>query len=431
LGFSESQMRIFILVDCYLPVLKSSAKLIHDLGLDFERMGHEVWVVTPSDQIVRQVEVSLEDSLHIVRVKTAGIKGVSKVLRAIRETRLSAKIWRAAREIFKSHPGDLIVFYSPTIFFGNLVARLKALWGCPAYLVLRDIFPQWAVDAGLLRKGLIWKHFRRKETQQYRNANWIGIESPANLKYFTENFPHRVHRIEVLRNWASLEKRKLAPSGFRAKLGLKDKVVFLYGGNIGVAQYLDNIVSLANKLSAEKRIHFLLVGEGSEAARLEALIQTNNLSNIQILPTVPEEVYMEMLAEADVGLISLHPRLKTFNTTGKILGYMYCGKPILASVNAGNDLFHLIEDNQAGFCLVNGDEENLCAAAMKLADDSELRTRMGTNSRRLLEQQFSSEAAATQILTHVLARQVRQKEAPVMGAVNRNLFSEQIAPNKH
>jgi O26-antigen biosynthesis N-acetyl-L-fucosamine transferase len=424
-------MRIFILVDCYFPVLKSSAKLIRDLGQEFHCLGHEVWVVTPSDQIQGQVDLKLEDGLHIVRVRTGGIKRASKVLRALRETRLSATIWNAAQEIFRAHRGDLIVFYSPTIFFGGLVSRLKALWNCPAYLILRDIFPQWAVDAGLLRKGLIWKYFRSKETQQYRNASWIGIESPANLKYFQQNYPHKVHRVEVLRNWASLDKRKLVPNGFRARLGLQEKVVFIYGGNIGVAQYLDNLLSLAKNLSTEKHIHFLLVGEGSEAARLQETIRIQRLSNIQMLPMVPEETYMEMLSEADVGLISLHPQLKTFNTTGKILGYMYCSKPLLASVNAGNDLFHLIEDNQAGFCLVNGDEAGLRSAALKLAADLKLRARMGANARKLLEQQFSSKAAAMQILAHLSPQAVQQDEPTVIHSIDRNFLSEQTAPSKY
>lgn len=393
-------MRILIIVDCYLPTPKSGAKLIHDLGVEFRRRGHEVTILTPSDAISKALQVSTEDGLRVARVKNRTIKGTTKVFRAIREARLSATLWSPAKNFLLANPAELIVFYSPTIFFGPLVRRLKSHWGCPAYLVLRDIFPQWAVDAGILRKGLAWRYFRRKEIEQYRVADLIGVESQANLEYFAREFPKESYHLQVLYNWAELDGRDLPSTGYRDRLGLHGKVVFLYGGNLGVAQDLDNIIRLAKRLTPHKQIHFLLVGEGSETSRLKRMIAENELSNIQILSALPQQQYMSMLSEADVGLISLNRRLRTHNVPGKLLGYMNCRKPVLASINPGNDLFGILESDPAGFCLLNGDDEGLCAAALRLANNPELRTSMGNNSRKLLERLFSVEAAARQIMKH-------------------------------
>jgi glycosyltransferase involved in cell wall biosynthesis len=270
---------------------------------------------------------------------------------------------------------------------------------------LRDIFPQWAVDSGILKKGLVWRYFRKREAEQYGVADLIGVESPANLKYFADNFRNGSYRLEVLYNWASTEHRTFPSTGYRQRMGLDGKVVFLYGGNLGVVQDLDNLVRLADRIKAHRHIHILLVGEGSEVSRLEKSIAQMALSNIQILDPVPQENYMSMLAEADVGLISLDRRLKTHNLTGKLLGYLQSGKPVLASVNPGNDLFDILRRHGAGFCILNGDDEGLCSAALSLANNAALRARMSQNSRKLLEELFSVETAVRQIVQHLAPEQ--------------------------
>src|SRR5271157_2887458 len=184
-------MRILILVDCYRPSTKSGALMVQDLGIELCRQGHEVTVVTPSDAVEGNFQVSDEDGLRIVRVKSGRIKGTARAFRAIREVSLSQTIWRRTRPFLAANPADLILFYSPTIFFGKLVRLLKERWKCPSYLILRDIFPQWAVDTGILRKGLVWRYFRRKESEQYAAADFIGVESPANLAYFAREFPKK------------------------------------------------------------------------------------------------------------------------------------------------------------------------------------------------------------------------------------------------
>jgi glycosyltransferase involved in cell wall biosynthesis len=340
------------------------------------------------------------------------------LFRAIREVQLSGTLWHRAKRFLLAKPADLIVFYSPTIFFGSLVRRLKSHWGCPAYLILRDIFPQWAVDAGILRKGLVWRYFRRKEAEQYEVADLICVESPANLGYFSREFPKKAYCLQVLYNWTNPDVGDLPSAGYRERLGLQGKVVFLYGGNIGVVQDLDNLVRLAKRLAVHRHIHFLLVGEGSEVLRLERMITEENLSNIQILSAVPEEQYMAMLSEADVGLISLDGRLRTHNVPGKMLGYMKCGKPVLATISSGNDLFEILAKNQAGFCLLNGDDDGLWAAALRLANDRELRISMGKNSYRMMERLFSVDATVQQIMKHFQQQATQVKETEVIQPAN-------------
>jgi glycosyltransferase involved in cell wall biosynthesis len=398
-------MRVLLLVDCYLPSTKSSATHIHDLAVELAGRGHEVTVAAPDDTLSSRCSVGQVQGITVLRTRSPRIKGAPLVLRAIHEIRLSGVMWRAGRTFFTEHPCDLIAFYSPTIFFGPLVRRLKRLWGCPAYLILRDIFPQWAVDASILReRSLPYRYFRRRELEQYAAADVIGVQSPGNLRYFEERGWTARYRLEVLYNWAPAEHGSLPESRLREQLGLQGKVVFFYGGNIGVAQDMDNVLRLAESLRDERDVHFLLVGDGSEVPRLKELIRTKSLENVTIHPPLDLRAYLAALAEFDVGLITLDRALKTQNFPGKMLGYMSFAIPTLASINPGNDLRQVLEGSDAGLVADNGDDARLREHALRLARDPELRRRIGENGRRLLRERFSTGAAAERLLSHVEPR---------------------------
>ena len=393
-------MRILLISVYYLPSIKSSAKLMHDLAVEFCRSGHEVIVLTADHEIRSEMDISSDHGIKILRIKTGKIDGASKIVRAFNEIMLSPVLWWKARGFFKSNKCGLIIWYSPSIFFGSLVKKLKKLFSCRSYLILRDIFPQWALDTGILRKGPVYWFFCRKEIEQYEAADVIGVQSPGNLSYFVKNGLEKKYCLEVLYNWTRLEESNVPRSNYREQLGLQGKVVFIYGGNIGVAQDMDNIIRLSKRLLDEPRAYFLLVGDGSEVKRLKEIIKTEKLTNITIHEAVDQQQYLAMLSEFDVGLVSLDRKFKTQNFPGKILGYMYYSMPILASINPGNDLKETIEDRRAGFVCINGDDASLRNNAVLLIRDSHLRHQLGLNARALLESTFSVSQAAKQILTH-------------------------------
>jgi glycosyltransferase involved in cell wall biosynthesis len=393
-------MRILLLVVYYLPSTSSAAKLINDLAIEFTKRGHDVTVVTPDHSAETNIQCDYDDKIRVTRVKTGEIRGVPKILRGYREISLSKILWKRAKSFFNENSFDLIIYYSPTIFFGPLVKRLKRLFGCPAYLILRDIFPQWAVDAGIIRKGLLYGLLKHFEKINYDAADIIGIQSPANKLYFSERGLDEKYRTEVLYNWMSLHEHDDSSGHFREKLGLNGKVVFFYGGNIGIAQDIDNIVRVAVRLQDIPEAYFLLVGEGSEVPRLKKEIQKIGLNNFLIQPALEQRDYMRMIADVDIGMISLDRNLKTHNYPGKMLGYMYHAKPILASINPGNDLQAILQVHEAGLVCHNGEDEMFYDQCLQLIRNSDLRVQMGINGRNLLENTFSVSKAASQILSH-------------------------------
>ncbi len=394
-------MKILLLVDDYFPnSIKVAAIMMHELAKELQSQGHEVTVCTPDVNLSQKNSVEEYDGVRVLRFKLGAIKNVSKIKRAINETLLSYMAWRDLKGYFIENQHDLIVSYSPTIFFGGLVKKLKSIWRCKTYLILRDFFPQWAVDNGLIRDGsIIHRYFKYFEAISYKAADIIAVQSPSNKEYFLSNDHYYEYKdkLDVLYNWSDANVDIKKTESYRSKLGLKDKVVFFYGGNIGHAQDMMNIVKLAQSLSEYTQAHFLLVGQGDEVNLILNAIDQYDIKNVSYFGAVSQLEYQEMLMEFDVGLFSLHRDHKTHNFPGKLLGYMKYSKPILGSVNTGNDLQKVISDSGAGFVTVNGEDEAFTGNAIKLLESVKRRELMGANARDLLKETFSVASAAKQI----------------------------------
>ena len=380
--------------------MTSTAKLVKDLADELVRRGIIVTVLVPSLHVSKSCEVSAEDGLEVVRVRTSKTKGAGKLLRGLREIRFSLQIWRRARPILSGRTFNLIIFFSPTIFFGSLVERLKKQFACPAYLVLRDLWTQFMLDVGELRPGLAYRYLLRFEQNQYSAADVIGVQSPGDLHYFADLHIPNSPQTEVLFNWYAARQPEHNGSSYRGRLGLTDRIIFFFGGNFGVAQDPLNVLRLANALKGKPHVHFLLVGWGSHLPEIRETISRWELTNITLLDTVPQDHFIAMMSEVDVGLISLDRRFKTNNVPGRLLAYLAAGLPVLASVNSSNDLFAILNQNGVGYCCRNGDDESLQEYALALASDAGLRAILGQRGRVLIEALFSPRHAAEQILGH-------------------------------
>ena len=394
-------MKILIIVDDYLPdSTKIASKMMHDLAIELNKRGNDVHVITPGTKKIKKYEIEVIDNITVYKFRSGDVKNRSKIERAINESLLTVNAWRALKEVFYFNRYRYIIYYSPTIFLGTLVRKLKKVLKAKSYLILRDIFPQWAVDQGIIKeKSIINSYFKYFEKINYKAADFIGLQSENNLKWFNLKCKNK-YNSELLYNWANDKDRNPQNTFYREKLNLSNKIVFFYGGNIGQAQDMMNLVRLAINLKINSVVHFVFVGSGDEVIKILDSKEKYKLDNISYLSPVSQEEYCKMLAEFDVGLFSLHYAHRTFNFPGKLLGYMAQGLPILGSVNKNNDLKEVIEGNNAGFITINGDDDGLLKNANKLLDYS-LRKKMGLNSRQLLLNKFSVQTAADKILEHL------------------------------
>lgn len=399
-------MKILLLVDDYVPdSTKIAAKMMHELALQFIEEGNQVTVLTPGAPKKQYPKLDAIKNLTIHRFYTGKIKNTSKLKRALNESLLSFRMYLNFYSKLKNNKHDLIVYYSPTIFFGPFVSKLKKKWGCPSYLILRDFFPQWAVDQNMLKEqSIITKYFRFFEHINYKSANYIAVQSPNNLKLLSTNIKV-VKKLKVLYNWTNDFNEesfftKVEPK-YKPLLKIEDKVVFFYGGNIGKAQDMMNLVRLAKNMIPYENAHFVFVGLGDEVEMVKKAILDYNLTNVSYLGSVNQVEYNQMLSEFDIGLFSLHKLHSSHNFPGKLLGYMANNMPILGSVNPNNDLQTIVETGNAGLIAINGEDEILINYALKLLNNRSFRLKTGKNAYQLLKAKFSAENATQQIINHI------------------------------
>jgi glycosyltransferase involved in cell wall biosynthesis len=219
--------------------------------------------------------------------------------------------------------------------------------GCKGYLIVRDIFPEWAVDMGLMGRGLPYRFFDAVARYQYSVADVIGVQSTGNQVYFDRWNRRPGRRLEVLQNWLGKTAQKRCSIRI-SETSLAGRKVFVYAGNMGVAQGMDILLDLAEKLRSRTDVGFLFVGRGSDNARLKAAAQSRQLGNVVFFDEIDPDEIPDLYAQCDAGIVALDPRHKSHNIPGKFLTYMQSGLPVLASINAGNDLAQLIKDGGVG-----------------------------------------------------------------------------------
>lgn len=393
-------MKLLLVIDDYLPnSTRVTAKMMHELALGLKELGHQVYVLTPG--VSTQTEILVKDQLdgiQVWRFRSGPLKDISRAQRLINESLLSFRGWRAIQPELAQLNIEGIVYSSPSIFFGKLIAKLKGHFSCKAYLILRDLFPQWALDEGMISPGSpITRYLQFFERQNYAAADQIGLMSEKNIEVFADLQPS-LKNLSVLRNWVSVPPQLSTAPYWRNQLGLEDKTIFLYGGNIGKAQDMPNLLRLADSLKDIESAHFVFVGQGESFNEVQQFIDQQQLINTTLMPSISQDDFKDLLLEVDIGLFSLAKTHTAHNFPGKILGYIANNLPILGSVNAGNDLMTLINEHQAGFVFENGEDQALHAAARELAVSESQRKALGDNARLLLDSHFSVQSAAGNIL---------------------------------
>jgi glycosyltransferase involved in cell wall biosynthesis len=296
---------------------------------------------------------------------------------------------------------EAIIWYSPTIFLGPIVRWLKRRNNCPSYLILRDIFPQWAADMGLISRGPAFYLLDAIAGYQYRLADVIGVQTPGNLEFFDDfRLRHPNCHVEVLQNWLGKAPDE-ACSIDLAGTALGGRRVFVYAGNMGVAQQMDKLLDLAIALRDRDDAGFLFVGRGSEAQRLRDAATTQGLRNTMFHDEIAPDEIPALYRQCHVGMISLDSRHKTHNIPGKFLTYMQAGLPVLASINAGNDLKTLVEDKRVGRVSVEPEGRDLPELATGMIEQEVRDDSMRGRCVDLSENLFSARAAVEQIVRSI------------------------------
>lgn len=349
-SFVKPNSKILFLALAY-PKIPNSSNLYTDLMEEFRNQGHEVYVVAPALN-KKVVGLFNEEGIHVIRVKTLPLFNVNPIRKGIANILLPYQYKKDIRKYFQFNSLDVIIMPTPPISLVSVAKWLKQKYQSKLYLILRDIFPQNAVDLGLMKKGgWIHEFFRKKEHLLYEVADEIGCMSQGNIDYVIEHNPKvKADRLHLLPNW---QKKIPQFSGdkeaLRNKYGFEDRFVIIFGGNIGLPQKLENILAVAELFQLKDKVLFFIVGQGTEKAKIEKLIEEKNIQNVVIKEALPREDYQNIISVADCGLISLHEDFTIPNIPSKSLSYFNAKIPILAAIDVNTDYgIYIQEQVKAG-----------------------------------------------------------------------------------
>ncbi|MBM2882788.1 glycosyltransferase family 4 protein [Chromobacterium phragmitis] len=392
-------MRIALVTHHFPPMRTSGAVQLRDLSEELVKQGHDVTVLLASQDISGSFSVEWVNGVRVIRLRCLKYLDVGYVKRTFAELSMPFLMWKNFNKTaFANEVWDGVVWYSPTIFLGPIINFIKKRSRCRSYLIIRDIFPEWAVDMGIMRRGLLYMFFKAVADYQYSVANVIGIQSKSNDVYFTKKRVTAATKVEVLNNWLSETERARCSINIE-KTKLSGRKIFVYAGNMGLAQGMGLLFELAQKLKNRSDIGFLFVGRGSDVKSLKQRAIDKCLDNVVFFDEIASDEIPALYEQCAAGLVSLDIRHKTHNIPGKFLSYMQSGLPVLASVNPGNDIIGIIESNEVGFVTSSGSVEDLAILAMELIDSINDGRDYKHKCKKLSNAMFSSTVAANQIIS--------------------------------
>jgi len=396
-------MRIALIADTFPPLRTSGAVQLRDLSREFARQGHSLTVLLPAPDQHEPWRLEMFDGAQVLTLKAPRTKDINYVRRTLAEFAMPFAMLRQLRKSpLANERWDGVIWYAPSIFHGPLASALKQSSACKGYLIIRDIFPEWAVDMGLMGRGLPYRFFDAVARYQYSVADVIGVQTPGNQKYFERWLGKPGRQLDVLQNW--LGKPVQVRCSIRVdETPLAGRKVFVYAGNMGVAQGMDILLNLAEQLHSRADVGFLFVGRGSDAARLKAAAQAKQLSNVVFFDEIHPDEIPDLYAQCSAGIVALDPRHKSHNIPGKFLTYMQSGLPVLANVNAGNDLAKMIRDERVGRVCENNQVDELLQLIENLLSQIETDHGLPDRCSRLFEREFAVEKTVQQIVAALSA----------------------------
>lgn len=376
-----------------------------DLLRYFASQGHSVTIVTPKERRYKTAtNLRNDNGVQILQVKTFNIQKTNFIEKGIGTLAIEFQYLAAIKKYLHNTRFDLIIYSTPPITFTKVINVIKKRDNAQSYLLLKDIFPQNAVDLGIINKrGVLYRFFRWKEKQLYRISDYVGCMSPANVNYLLKHNPEiAVDRVEVCPNSIEPTEGEVnKDNAFRIKFNIPAKAtLFIYGGNLGKPQGLDFLVDVLESINNKPDRFFIIIGSGTEKSKLVKWFQSRKLNNAILLDSLPKETYDQMVGSCDVGLIFLDKRFTIPNYPSRLLSYLENKMPVLIASDTNTDVGTIAEENGYGLWAEHGDIAKFNQHLDKLCAVETLRRQMGENGYRFLIQNYTVENSYNIIMKH-------------------------------
>ena len=377
-------------ISTVFPRPENSSTIYTDLAEALAEKGHDVVVVAAEEKKkYKSGGIQEERGCKVLRARIGNMYDVGFIEKGISVVTLAFYMKKTIKKELSKESFDLILFEAPPATLVGVVSYAKKMFKAPAYLMMKDIFPQNAIDIGLMKRGIIYYYFRLKEEQLYKQADMIGCMSEGNRQYIMKHNHVSENKMEIFPNTKkirvhkNLNNRKEIRENYHIPC---DKVVFIFGGNMGKPQGLPFLCRAINELQNNKEVYFVLVGRGTEKSYVQAELKNNN--NVLILDNLSREEYEQLVQACDVGIVSLDYRFTIPNYPSRVLSYMEYQMPVLATTDKNTDFKELIEVAQCGLWCYSDSVQDFVTSVKKMCVDEEMRKQMGRNGRKFAEDNF-------------------------------------------
>lgn len=377
-----------------------------DLLRKFVNEGHNVVIAAPAERRMNEVtSLKKYDGYSVLRIKVGNLQKTNIIEKGISTVLLESQFLSAVKKYCNDIRFDLVMYSTPPITFSRVIDFVKKRDNAKSYLLLKDIFPQNAVDLGMFSKGSIfYKYFRSKEKQLYKQSDYIGCMSQANVDYIIKHNPWiRPEIVHISPN--SIEPTEVNKDRER-RFAVREKyhipqndTVFVYGGNLGKPQGIPFIIECL-KANADKQDRFFVIsGTGTEYSKLKEYVDKCAPENVLLINGLPKDEYEELVTACDVGLIFLDKRFTIPNFPSRLLAYMQNGMPVIACTDINTDIGDAVESGGFGWKCVSDNADNFTNAA-ETAIASDLLA-MGENARAALLENYTVDKSYEIIMEYV------------------------------
>jgi glycosyltransferase involved in cell wall biosynthesis len=384
--------------------------IYQDLLRKFRDNGHHVTIVCPTERRYNQpTQLVHLNEVSILKVWSTNFQKTNIIEKGITTLIIENIYFFAIKKHIDYRNFDLILYSTPPITFTNLIKRIKKASQAKTYLLLKDIFPQNAVDLKLINNnGILFKYFRSKEKILYKISDHIGCMSPENMNYVLKhNSEIDAKKVEINPNSIEIKKKftlKLEKEKILEKYGLpKDKVLFIFGGNLGLPQGIEYLKRNIQYCKPIANSFFIIVGNGTEYHELKEWFEQENISNACLISELPKSEFDQLLNIVDVGLIFLNPLFTIPNFPSRLLSYLENKIPVICATDTSTDIGKIAVINNFGFSCLTSDPETFFDHIIKLLN-IELRSTMGENGYKFLLKEYTSDISYTKIIQKLISK---------------------------
>lgn len=383
----------------------NSRGIYTDLIRKFRDEGHHVYIVSPLERRFNgNTSLTEQESIHLLKVKTLNIQKTNVIEKGFGTLLLEYQFTNAVKKYLCDVKFDLILYSTPPITLSKVIRHVKKRCDAVTYLMLKDIFPQNAVDLGMFsHKGILYRMFRSKEKKMYSLSDYIGCMSPANVAYLLSHNPEITSsKVEICPNAVELTTYlDIDILAVRQKYNIPEAVTtFVYGGNLGKPQGVDFLLKVLESNINKQDRFFVVVGSGTEFIKIKRWLYSNQPINIILFESLPKQEYDLLLQSCDVGLIFLDSRFTIPNYPSRLLSYMEYKMPIIAATDANTDIGTIAEDNRYGFSCISGDLGLFNSYIDQLTSQEDLRKEMGENGYDFLLKNYTVQQSYNIINSH-------------------------------